>query len=144
MESTGVPDKVQISQVTANLLIKEGKARWVRERDDVIEVKGKGFAKTYWMNPNFKRTDSSSSKSTSEYISEGEQQQRNHTFGNESIGNSEIVKRDRLIDWMVDLLIEHIRKIVRFFIDIQLTKRKLSNKYSSIDTLHEIFLFHPF
>ena len=40
MESTGVPDKVQISQATANLLIKEGKARWVRERDDIIEVKG--------------------------------------------------------------------------------------------------------
>ena len=42
MESTGVRDKIQISQETAELLYAAGKSRWVTPREDKVVAKGKG------------------------------------------------------------------------------------------------------
>jgi class 3 adenylate cyclase len=42
MESTGMPGRIQISQATADELIKRGKASWFAPRQDMVAVKGKG------------------------------------------------------------------------------------------------------
>lgn len=42
MESTGVPNRIQISQQTANYLGKAGKDSWFTKREDNVMVKGKG------------------------------------------------------------------------------------------------------
>lgn len=42
MESTGLRDKIQVSQETAELLYAAGKSRWVSSREDKIVAKGKG------------------------------------------------------------------------------------------------------
>jgi class 3 adenylate cyclase len=49
IESSGLPDKIQVSEETANLLIGAGKQHWVELRDELVVAKGKGELKTYWL-----------------------------------------------------------------------------------------------
>lgn len=49
MESHSIPGKVQISQSTADLLLKAGKVSWIQAREGLINAKGKGELKTYWL-----------------------------------------------------------------------------------------------
>ena len=44
-----MPGRVQLSNDTAQLLIKAGKDSWIEERDTLVEAKGKGSMKTYWL-----------------------------------------------------------------------------------------------
>jgi 3'5'-cyclic nucleotide phosphodiesterase/Adenylate and Guanylate cyclase catalytic domain len=63
METTGAPNKIHLSQQTANLLIAAGKSRWVKARDELVTAKGKGQLQTYWLS--FKPPASSSGSVTS-------------------------------------------------------------------------------
>ena len=49
MESTGAPDKIQISKETAEALSIYGKDSWFVPRIDLVHAKGKGFLQTYWL-----------------------------------------------------------------------------------------------
>ncbi|KAG7363095.1 family 3 adenylate cyclase [Nitzschia inconspicua] len=49
MESTGEPNKIQISASTADLLKEAGKTYWVRPREDLVHAKGKGNIQTFWV-----------------------------------------------------------------------------------------------
>ena len=49
MESTGAPERIQLSQKTAELLIAAGKSHWVKARSELVSAKGKGELQTYWM-----------------------------------------------------------------------------------------------
>ncbi|CAB9501958.1 Receptor-type guanylate cyclase gcy [Seminavis robusta] len=49
MESNGVPGKIQVSQSTADELIRHGHQDWLTEREDKVEAKGKGLMTTYWV-----------------------------------------------------------------------------------------------
>ena len=49
MESTGERNRIQISQATADALIDIGKGSWIRPREDLVDAKGKGAVKTYWI-----------------------------------------------------------------------------------------------
>ena len=60
MESTGQRNKIQASQATADLLIESGKRNWVHPRDELVNAKGKGQVKTFWIQP---RSNSGSSRS---------------------------------------------------------------------------------
>lgn len=57
MESTGLRNRIQCSQDTADLLIASGRANWVHPREELVHAKGKGQVQTYWINP---RSNSSS------------------------------------------------------------------------------------
>lgn len=48
MESNGLPDKIHMSQATADLLKEAGKNHWLTARDELIKAKGKGDMQTYW------------------------------------------------------------------------------------------------
>jgi 3'5'-cyclic nucleotide phosphodiesterase/Adenylate and Guanylate cyclase catalytic domain len=48
MESHSLPGKVLCTQKTADLLIAAGKQHWLKERDGMVGVKGKGSMKCYW------------------------------------------------------------------------------------------------
>jgi len=56
MESTGLRNRIQGSQATADLLIYSGRANWIQPREELVNAKGKGQVQTYWINP---RADSS-------------------------------------------------------------------------------------
>jgi 3'5'-cyclic nucleotide phosphodiesterase/Adenylate and Guanylate cyclase catalytic domain len=49
MESTGLRDKIQISQETADLLIAAGKSSWITPREETVVAKGKGEMCTFWL-----------------------------------------------------------------------------------------------
>jgi hypothetical protein len=74
----------------------------VKPREDKVEAKGKGMLTTFWLNPATKRGSSTASSETGSISQAAPLQQLAST----------IEKKDRLVDWMVELLIEHIKKIV--------------------------------
>ena len=66
MESNGQRDRIHVSQSTADLLIKAGKADWVSPREELVKAKGKGLMQTFWVKPRskeFTATDSSMNSS---------------------------------------------------------------------------------
>lgn len=49
MESTGLPGRIHVSKDTADELTSKGKSRWLTQREDKVQVKGKGEMETYWI-----------------------------------------------------------------------------------------------
>jgi hypothetical protein len=103
MESTGTKGKIQISQATADLINNAGKFHWVQPREDMVNAKGKGVLHTFWLNPR-----NSSSKASSDC---------DHQVGKGDLAKMDeesesMEKQSRLIEWMVELLMEHIKSIV--------------------------------
>jgi len=49
MASTGVSRKIQVSQSTADALIRGGKDAWLVPRTEKVYAKGKGEVQTYFM-----------------------------------------------------------------------------------------------
>eukprot|EP00934_Nitzschia_sp_Nitz4_P007725 Nitzschia sp. Nitz4//scaffold15_size197535//172064//174438//NITZ4_001607-RA/size197535-processed-gene-0.33-mRNA-1//1//CDS//3329537802//7715//frame0 len=49
MESTGEATRIQVSTSTAKLLEKADKSHWVKQRENEVDVKGKGTLSTYWL-----------------------------------------------------------------------------------------------
>lgn len=101
MESTGMSNKVQASEATANLLMASGKGHWVKPREDMVKAKGKGVLRTYWVRP--KNTKSlTSSSTTSDEMNQSSTEK-------ESEG---LARFDRSIDWVVELFKAYIKPIL--------------------------------
>jgi hypothetical protein len=105
MESTGFRNKIQVSHATANQLIATGKDHWLTKRNDGVLAKGKGVLETHWLVPKpYKGTHSAN--------------QSNETHGDVEMEKAleesavDINKHNRLVDWMTELLLERIKKIV--------------------------------
>ena len=49
VESSGAANRIHLSQETAECLISAGKVHWVTARQDVVDAKGKGKLRTYWL-----------------------------------------------------------------------------------------------
>ena len=97
MESSGVGNAIHISKDTADLLVNSGKKDWVEERTDVVNLKGKGQLKTYWL------------------LTKKNDKQALVPPNNEVDYLSQIsldIKTQRLVDWNVDILLRLIRKVV--------------------------------
>lgn len=117
MESTGVAGKVQVSSVTANLLREAGKEHWLNAREDSIVAKGKGVLSTFFVNPVAKHGSSVASDSTS--VSQMQDDDRDvQPALNTSVN-------PRLVNWMVDLLMEEVRKVV-------LTRKQIKGKKPTV------------
>jgi hypothetical protein len=100
MESTGVRDKIQISQETAELLYAAGKSSWVAPRAEKIVAKGKGELQTYWVLI-------SSSQSRSNYT--GATDESETAYGQDASTMSE--KMLRSIQWNTDILGQLLREV---------------------------------
>ncbi len=50
MQSTGVINRIQVSESTAGLLTESGCGHWVEKRDFKVAAKGKGEMQTFWVN----------------------------------------------------------------------------------------------
>ena len=115
MESTGIKDRIQVSLSTYDILVEAGKTDWVTPRNEVVRAKGKGVMKTFWLDTHAKRNGSSSDGSVSSFSQQG----LSHALskGSLSMQRQQITdaaarKQGRLVNWVVDILQEHIRKLV--------------------------------
>ena len=115
MESTGCRNKIQISESTYQLLLAAGKHHWVKPRSDAVEAKGKGIMKTFWCEIK-QRVSSTAGSSVSGAESEDSQEKSNTKKANPHFRPSQSgldnAKQQRLVNWIVDMLSEHIRKVV--------------------------------
>lgn len=105
MESTGLPNMIQVSQATADLLKAASKDHWIKPRDEQVFAKGKGNLSTYWLSVGNVR--SCSRRSTS-----------SRSQGSEVCDISDentVVLNDRdkrLVDWNVQVLLRFLKLIV--------------------------------
>jgi hypothetical protein len=106
MESTGFRGRIHISQTTADLIVAAGKAHWVKPRKDLVQAKGKGTMRTYWLNPAAAKKGSSVASSEGEATSSAVSAPVNRS------PIKDFEKEERLVQWMVELLLEPMKKIV--------------------------------
>eukprot|EP00980_Cylindrotheca_fusiformis_P005307 scaffold1136_cov146-Cylindrotheca_fusiformis.AAC.20 len=114
MESSGERNRIQISQVTANLITEAGLAKWIIPRSTKLFVKGKGEMQTYWVRKNTKSfkpkgADLQSDMDTLEETAETEGSSSERT--EEDSGIEAMNRTDRLVEWNVEVLatlLEHI------------------------------------
>jgi class 3 adenylate cyclase len=109
MESTGLRNKIHISQETADLLQEAGKGHWVEERKDIVVAKGKGALQTYWLNP-------SDAVRAKDQVPEAAPLKEEIKAAKVTSPASPIKptnqKNQRLIDWNCELLLQNLRKVV--------------------------------
>ena len=104
MESTGIRDRIQISQETADLLHQAGKNHWFEPRADTVVAKGKGALKTYWL-----RTQDSTAQRKRPSLPE---EMRASVIEKAAMDKLAIEKTARLIDWNCDVLLRLLKQIV--------------------------------
>jgi len=114
MESTGTPNRVQLSQETADILKTLGRD-WVREREDLVEVKGKGRMQTYWLERGMMFNSGASESTDNQSMDSGECELAILMARQKSVANvfeSKLsAKVLRLVDWCVDVLTKSLKQI---------------------------------
>ena len=120
MESTGAMNKIQISESTAALLKQSGKQHWIKPREDAVKAKGKGVLSTFWLNPTGGKEEGSSAGSdtnvdASLFTSMSDNNDRGPRSEARAKASAKSLKHERLVDWMVEILLDHIKKIVSSF-----------------------------
>lgn len=104
IEASGQKGRIHVSQATAELLIKAGKANWFEKREDIVNAKGKGLIETYWLKHNFS-TRAESVVDRDETSSVGD-------LFNNSPYDTDSERKERLIDWNVDVLLGLLKRVV--------------------------------
>jgi hypothetical protein len=102
MERAGDGNQIHTSEETAKLLMAAGKGNWVREREDLVHLKGKGAMKTFWL----------STKNRSQDTNPNSSSPRNSQHFREGTLTDLDSKTTRLVDWNVESLIRVIKQIV--------------------------------
>jgi Adenylate and Guanylate cyclase catalytic domain len=103
MESTGLRNRIQVSQETADYLVAAGKAHWITPRAEMVVAKGKGELKTYWVSIGRRATGLPRENEDSGRTADAE-------LLPESLTQT---RAARLVQWHVDLLMERIGEIVK-------------------------------
>jgi hypothetical protein len=118
MESTGAKNRIQLSKATAELIMAASGCKdiWVKPRETLTNVKGKGQLQTYWLEYKSMSTDSVSSSSilTSTLLKSNLDLKANpmNNYSPEDLAVAQSEKVDRLIDWNVDVLQGLLKKIL--------------------------------
>jgi 3'5'-cyclic nucleotide phosphodiesterase len=118
MESTGIKNQIQLSQATADMVIRDCQDLSVKPREQLVDVKGKGKMQTYWL---LFGLDEDLTVKGAKKIPDGSNE---HPYpsplgdGLTGAGKSTTSlippseKRGRLIDWNVDVLQGLLKKVV--------------------------------
>jgi len=106
MESTGRRGRIHISKTTADLITAAGKAHWIKPREDLVQAKGKGTMQTYWL------SHPASAQKGSNVASGQIGATTTSPANNFRSPVKDTEKEERLVQWMVELLTEHMKKIV--------------------------------
>ena len=117
MESTGMSNRIQMSQETTDLLIAAGKSQWLRARQEKVNAKGKGELQTYWLDVHqdsaVRSTSSGADSHTpkNEELNESEKPVPGHSVMAAPISTA-AEKHQRLISWNTDILARLLTQII--------------------------------
>lgn len=115
MESNGIPDRVQISQETADLLEVANKGHWFEARPDKIQAKGKGELTTYLLkiHGGGGSGGDATNKKKSGYESDAQSVASSLNGSNDHYHDDSHVaeKRNRIADWTVEVLTDLLLEI---------------------------------
>jgi class 3 adenylate cyclase len=111
MESTGLRDKIQVSQDTADLLIAAGKSKWLTPREEKVVAKGKGEMQTYWVAVGKSETKSSLDETSTVGDEESQSNQLLYQQVNQNFNPAVCAKTARLVMWNVDVLANLLRQV---------------------------------
>jgi hypothetical protein len=101
MESTGLPNKIQISKDTATFVQEAGKSNWLIARKELVDAKGKGIMQTYWLSVVEEKDKRRSSQVSRNSMSS--------LLGDDNLDGH---KLKRLVDWNVVELLTILQRIV--------------------------------
>lgn len=125
IETTGERNRVHLSEDTARILIQSGKESWVERRDGVVAAKGKGDMVTYWLTlAQSKLKKRKQAHEKDKMLAEAAKLESTATALGEPLSldipersislNQHISyddRKQRLIDWNVDVLTTFLKKI---------------------------------
>jgi 3'5'-cyclic nucleotide phosphodiesterase len=106
--STGLPNRIQVSHTTAELLIAAGKESWLKRREDSVMAKGKGVLNTYWVVPPH---DVKSGKVPTMALVDDEIDVSTPPVSSTKTPK-DILKRTRLINWVVEVLSNRMKEVL--------------------------------
>ena len=111
MESTGKRGFIQCSQATADVLSEAGKGHWIKPREEKVHAKGKGELQTYWIEV----TSGQQRRSSDELSGDGTVHDGQSKIWGKEDEIPEVVtqraRHQRLIDYNVDLLAQHLKRV---------------------------------
>jgi class 3 adenylate cyclase len=108
IQTTGMSNRIQLSQATAKLLIDNGRKRWVQKRDAKIYTEEKGDLETYWLTRGIKDLggfdEGQSSVAYSDFMS----------MVSELDDDMDLIadSRSRWIEWNVEVLAGVLKQIL--------------------------------
>jgi class 3 adenylate cyclase len=122
MESTGVPDRIQLSQETADLILAAGKSSWIYAREDKVNAKGKGMLQTYFLQLE-ENCDLSNGRSQNSGEDDTTTRLTSFEDTEDFIELAKVAEKAkatplgsaknlRLVEWNADLLLRHLKQIV--------------------------------
>eukprot|EP00980_Cylindrotheca_fusiformis_P003083 scaffold719_cov117-Cylindrotheca_fusiformis.AAC.3 len=118
MESSGDRGRIQVSQVTADLLMEAGLAKWIIPRSMKMFVKGKGEMQTYWVrksNRPIKPKAANLESGMSTLDEEAETEESSGRAEEEEggfLGMEGMNKTERLVEWNAEVLASLLEQIV--------------------------------
>lgn len=143
MESTGVADKIQVSEETARLLREDGRTNWLELREDQIVAKGLGQLTTYFLEQRrvaerrMSNLSIAESLSLSSLPSAGEESSENSIeipfweAQSKRLSRKEMERAMRLVDWNVETLYQLLVRIVARRLAIEEISRRRSRRSSN-------------
>jgi 3'5'-cyclic nucleotide phosphodiesterase len=102
------------------LLFKAGKSHWVQDRDDSVDVKGKGIINTFWLSRDSKTVRLPIENNN--VLCEESQQAHDHESNIEAV--KKIKQTGILVDWICELVFLQMEKLVCIRRKSSSTKRK--------------------
>eukprot|EP00980_Cylindrotheca_fusiformis_P013752 scaffold3541_cov116-Cylindrotheca_fusiformis.AAC.5 len=119
LESTSERNRIQVSHVTADLLVASGLSAWVIPRKGKVLVKGKGEIRTFWLNTKAAKV-SNPSKPGNEMptVSETQTDFSDSSSAKGASGDSDdddfkaMTKTERLVEYNVEVLTSLLQQII--------------------------------
>lgn len=133
VESSGAANRIHLSQETAECLIAAGKVHWVTARKDVVNAKGKGEMKTYWLEIKG-QSGASTQSATTENLGDGDDVTEPEPApapatggeGQKKKATNDLDSRTQsLVSWNADVLAKLLKQIIA-------RRKALGQKLSSI------------
>jgi hypothetical protein len=111
METTGIPDKIHLSEQTAQLIKEAGKGAWIYQRGETVVAKGKGELLTYLLHERFVGGRVANSRSSASDSLDETMGETSECSDPEPTKNRD--RTESLIKWASDLLLHFLKRTTR-------------------------------